>query len=171
MASTFWGNWGARSSVSASVNGDGTVNLVVGSVDLSTSRTAVAMQLAETLGIPLDAVSVKVVDTDSVGFNDTSGGSRTTFATGLAAYELGKKLQEQMAAVAADFWDGCDTGRGRGKHLFFQWPNAWLSWRSPGSWPTAESRWRRARRSTPRSMAAQQPSISSTSRLIRRRAK
>ncbi len=55
VASTFWGNWGARSSVSAGVNGDGTVNLVVGSVDLSTSRTAVAMQLAETLAIPLDS--------------------------------------------------------------------------------------------------------------------
>ena len=40
---------------------------------------------------------MKVVDTDSVGFNDTSGGSRTTFATGLAAHELGKKMQQQMA--------------------------------------------------------------------------
>ena len=105
VASTFWGNWGARSSVSAGVNGDGTVNLVVGSVDLSTSRTAVAMQLAETLGIPLDTVAVTVAGTDAVGFNDTSGGSRTTYATGLAAHELGKKIQAQMAAVAADFWE------------------------------------------------------------------
>ncbi len=105
VASTFWANWGAKSSVSANVNEDGTVNLVVGSVDLSTSRTAVAMQLAETLGIPLDAVSVKVAGTDFIGFNDTSGGSRTTYATGFAAYELGKTIQQQMAAVAADFWD------------------------------------------------------------------
>ncbi len=104
VASAFWGNWGAKSSVSAGVNEDGTVNLVVGSVDLSTSRTAVGMQLAETLGIPLSAVSVKVAGTDLVGFNDTSGGSRTTYATGLAAYELGKKIQQQMVDVAADFW-------------------------------------------------------------------
>ena len=105
VASAFWGNWGGRSSVAASVNADGTVNLVLGSVDLSTSRTAVAMQLAETLDIPLADVSVKVVDSDSVGFNDTSGGSRTTFATGMAAFELGKKLQREMAAVAAGFWE------------------------------------------------------------------
>ena len=105
VASTFWGNWGGRSSVSAGVNADGTVNLVQGSVDLSTSRTAVAMQLAETLDIPFEDVHVTVVDSDSVGFNDTTGGSRTTFATGMAAYELGRKLQERMAEAAADFWD------------------------------------------------------------------
>ena len=105
VASTFWGNWGGRSSVSASVNADGTVNLVEGSVDLSTSRTAVGMQLAETLDIPFEDVYVKVVDSDSVGFNDTTGGSRTTFATGMAAYELGKKLQQRMAEAAAEFWD------------------------------------------------------------------
>jgi CO/xanthine dehydrogenase Mo-binding subunit len=63
------------------------------------------MQLAETLAIPFQDVYVKVVDSDSVGFNDTSGGSRTTFATGLAAYELGKKLQQQMAEAAASFWE------------------------------------------------------------------
>lgn len=105
VATTYWGNWGGRSSVSASVNPDGTVNLVEGSVDLSTSRTAVAMQFAETLGIPLQDVHVKVVDSDSVGFNDTTGGSRTTFATGMAAHELGRKLQQRMAEAAADYWD------------------------------------------------------------------
>ena len=105
VATMYWGNWGGRSTVTASVNADGTVNLVEGSVDLSTSRTAVAMQLAETLGIPLEAVRVKVADTDSVGFNDTTGGSRTTFATGMAAYELGRKLQERMVEAAADFWE------------------------------------------------------------------
>ena len=88
VASAFWGNWGAKSSVSASVNEDGTVNLVVGTVDLSTSRTAVAMQLAEALGLPLDAVSVKVAGTDLIAFNDTSAGSRTTYATGLAVFDL-----------------------------------------------------------------------------------
>ena len=63
------------------------------------------MQLAETLDIPFEHVSVKVVDSDSVGFNDTSGGSRTTFATGMAAYEVGKKLQMRMAEVAAEYWE------------------------------------------------------------------
>ena len=41
----------ATSSCSASVNADGTVTLVEGSTDIGGSRTSIAMQLAETLGI------------------------------------------------------------------------------------------------------------------------
>ena len=42
------------------------------------------MQLAETLGIAYEDVKPIVVDTDSVGYNDVTAGSRTTFATGMA---------------------------------------------------------------------------------------
>ena len=56
VAQGYWGNWGARSSCTISVNGDGTVNLVSGSVDLSGTRTTVAMQAAEVLGLSLDRI-------------------------------------------------------------------------------------------------------------------
>ena len=47
----FWGNGGSETSASASVNADGTVSLVLGSVDIGGTRASLAMQLAETLGI------------------------------------------------------------------------------------------------------------------------
>ena len=90
VASGFWGNYGGKSSASASLNPDGTISLVEGSVDIGGSRTAIAMQLAETLGIPVENVRPQVGDTDSVGYTEGTYGSRTTFATGWAVYELGK---------------------------------------------------------------------------------
>ena len=105
VASGFWFNWGGKSSVSASVNADGTVSLVEGSTDIGGTRASLAMQLAETLGIAAEDVHPQVAGTDSVGYNDVTGGSRTTFGTGWAVYELGKKLNEEMRKAAADLWD------------------------------------------------------------------
>jgi xanthine dehydrogenase molybdenum-binding subunit len=105
VASGFWFNWGGRSSVSASINPDGSVILVEGSVDLSGTRTSLAMQLAETLGISATDVKPQVVDTDAVGYNDVSGGSRTTFATGWAVYELGQRLIHELIERAAQLWE------------------------------------------------------------------
>ena len=105
VASGFWFNIGLKSSVTAHVNPDGTVTLLEGSTDIGGTRTSVAMQLAETLGIPAESVHPKVVDTDSVGYTDVTGGSRVTFATGLAAYEAGVDICKQMAERAAQMWE------------------------------------------------------------------
>ncbi|WDI40723.1 xanthine dehydrogenase family protein molybdopterin-binding subunit [Bremerella sp. P1] len=108
IAAGFWFNIGLKSSVSATVNSDGTINLLEGSTDIGGTRTSIAMQLAETLGIAAEDVHPKVVDTDSVGYTDVTGGSRTTFATGLAAYEVGLDLRKQLCERAAVLWE-CDA--------------------------------------------------------------
>ncbi|MEE2752507.1 MAG: xanthine dehydrogenase family protein molybdopterin-binding subunit, partial [Candidatus Latescibacterota bacterium] len=105
VASGFWFNVGLKSSASASVNEDGTVSLVEGSTDIGGSRTSIAMQLAEVLGIPAEDVNPSVVDTDSVGYTDVTGGSRTTFATGWAAYEAANDIKAQMSGRAAKIWE------------------------------------------------------------------
>ena len=104
VASGFWFNIGLKSSCSASVNGDGTVNLVEGSTDIGGSRTGIAMQLAEALGIAAEDVRPVVGDTETVGYTDVTGGSRVTFATGLAAYEAAQDVKRQMIDRAAQFW-------------------------------------------------------------------
>ena len=105
VASGFWFNIGLKSCVSATVNPDGTVALVEGSTDIGGTRTSIAMQLAETLGIAAEDVIPAVVDTDSVGYTDITGGSRTTFATGYAAYEAARDIQRQMVERAARIWE------------------------------------------------------------------
>ena len=76
---------GQASSATINMNADGTLNLITGSVDIGGTRTAVAMQVAETLGIEVDQIAPTVVDTDTVGWTATTGGSRIAFDTGLAA--------------------------------------------------------------------------------------
>ena len=105
IASGFWFNVGLKSSVTAHVNPDGAVTLIEGSPDIGGTRTSVAMQLAETLGIDAEDVHPQVADTDGVGYTDVTGGSRVTFATGLAACEVGKDIIREMSERAALLWE------------------------------------------------------------------
>lgn len=105
VASGYWGNFGGKSSAAASLSPDGTISLVEGSVDIGGSRAVIAMQLAETLGLPFEAIHPEVVDTDSVGYTEGTYGSRTTFATGWAVYNLGKDLIRQFKQRVADHWN------------------------------------------------------------------
>ena len=107
VAAGFWYNVGMESSASAQVHQDGTVALVLGSSDIGGTRVAIAMQLAETLGIRAEDVKPHVADTDSVGYTQVTGGSRTAFAGGWAAYEVGQDLRRQIAGRAATIWE-CD---------------------------------------------------------------
>ena len=105
VAYAVWGNWGAESTATISVHSDGTVNLVTGSVDLTGTRTSLAMQAAEALGIGLDRISPMVGDTDSVGFTQLTGGSRTTVATGTAVHCAAQSVIAEMRERAAMIWD------------------------------------------------------------------
>jgi CO/xanthine dehydrogenase Mo-binding subunit len=66
------------------------------------------MQLAETLGVPYEAVRPHVADTDSVPHSDLTGGSRVTVVTGLAVREAGLAVIEEMRRRAAKLW-ACDV--------------------------------------------------------------
>jgi xanthine dehydrogenase molybdenum-binding subunit len=105
VAIGYWGNWGAKSTAAINVNSDGTVSLITGSVDLTGSRTSLAMQAADILEIPLEQFTASMVDTDSISYADTTGGSRTTMATGIAAVEAAKDVLAKMKAQAAQLWD------------------------------------------------------------------
>ena len=96
---------GQASSATITVNNDGTINLVTGSVDIGGSRTAVAMQAAEILGIKAEDVSPTVVDTDTIGWTGVTGGSRTAFDTGLAAIQASEEIIRLMKARAAIIWE------------------------------------------------------------------
>ncbi|HLG11271.1 MAG TPA: xanthine dehydrogenase family protein molybdopterin-binding subunit [Dehalococcoidia bacterium] len=106
----FWGNVGGETSSSASVNADGDVSLVLGSVDIGGTRASISMQLAEKLGLKATDIHPKVVDTDSVGFTGNTGGSRTTFAGGWAAHDLAVQIRQKMVDRAAKIWE-CEAGQ------------------------------------------------------------
>ena len=96
---------GSGSSATIHVNANGTINLLTGSVDIGGTRTAVAMQAAEVLGITSEDVNPTVVDTDAVGWTGGTGGSRIAFDTGRAAINTAQEVIRQMSARAALLWE------------------------------------------------------------------
>ena len=105
IASGYWFNVGLKSSVNLALNTDGTVELVEGSTDIGGTRASIAMQAAEVLGITAEEVRPTVVDTESIGYTDVTGGSRTTYATGYAAWKAANSMIDELKKRAAILWD------------------------------------------------------------------
>jgi CO/xanthine dehydrogenase Mo-binding subunit len=104
VAVGFWMNAGLPSSCMLSVHSDGSVGLIEGSTDIGGSRTSIAMQAAEVLGLKAEDMRPSVVDTDTIGYTGVTGGSRTTFATGWAAHDAAQDVLKQMKERAAKLW-------------------------------------------------------------------
>jgi CO/xanthine dehydrogenase Mo-binding subunit len=104
MASGFWFNFGGQSCVSLNIPVDGTITLSVGSPDIGGSRASMCMMTAEELGIPYDQVRAIIADTSSLGYNDVTDGSRTTFATGMACILAARDAIKKLCARAAQTW-------------------------------------------------------------------
>jgi CO/xanthine dehydrogenase Mo-binding subunit len=105
VAAGFWFNGGLQSSAAINLHTDGTFSVVTGSVDIGGSRAAMAMVAAEVLGMSAEDVRPIVADTDSIGHTDVTGGSRTSFATGLAVYQAAQDAVRQLKERAAKLWE------------------------------------------------------------------
>ncbi|HEV2301875.1 MAG TPA: xanthine dehydrogenase family protein molybdopterin-binding subunit [Stellaceae bacterium] len=103
-ASGYWFNGGGESSASVQINADGTILVATGSPDIGGSRASMALMAAETFGVDYDRVRAIVADTGSIGYTHVTGGSRVTFATGMAVVETCKKLVDDMRGRAAMIW-------------------------------------------------------------------
>jgi len=104
VAAGFWFNGNLQSSAQVSLNEDGTATVVSGCPDIGGSRTSLAIMAAEELGIPVERVRPVVADTETVGYNDVTGGSRVTFATGTAVIEAARDVVRQLRERAAALW-------------------------------------------------------------------
>ena len=105
VASGFWFNGAGESSAAVNVNEDGTAVVVSGCPDIGGSRASLAIMAAEVLGIDVEKVRPIVADTSSIGFNHLTGGSRVTFATGMAVVESARDVVRQLRERAAGIWD------------------------------------------------------------------
>ncbi len=76
-----------------------------GSPDIGGSRVALSMQLAEVLGRQAQDIIPSVADTDSVGWNFVTGGSRTAFSSGIAVVNAAHKVIDEMKRRAAILWE------------------------------------------------------------------
>lgn len=91
-----WGGRGHRSSCDLVVHPDGSVEARLGSQDLGTgTRTVIGIVVAETFGLPLEAVQVKIGDSQYPA-SGASGGSTTVGGVSAAARRAAQTALEQI---------------------------------------------------------------------------
>lgn len=112
-----WRSGSGPSTAAISVNDDGTVSLLTGSVDISGSDTSLAAIAAEALGIPMERVVVAKRDTDLAPYTGQSGGSRIVYSQGTAVQRAAEDTVQKLTALAAERLGvpeealGCEDGR------------------------------------------------------------
>ncbi|HUL90702.1 MAG TPA: molybdopterin cofactor-binding domain-containing protein, partial [Burkholderiales bacterium] len=105
VASGFWFNIGGETCATLNLSEDGTVNLVAGTPDIGGLRASLAMMAAEELGIEMDKVRPIIGDTGALGFTFLTGGSRSTFSSGMAVVEAARDIIRQLRERAAKIWE------------------------------------------------------------------
>jgi CO/xanthine dehydrogenase Mo-binding subunit len=81
---------------------DGTLTVVVGTVDLTGSDTSLALIAAEGLGMSASSVNVAHDTTDTMPYSGGTGGSKTTYTMGAAVLAAARDARNQILAIAAD---------------------------------------------------------------------
>lgn len=105
VASGFWFNIGGQSSAALTLNEDGTVMVTTGNPDIGGSRASMALMAAEVLEIDVSRVRPEIADTSSIAYSDLTGGSRVTFAVGMAVTQAATELLGKLRQRAATLWD------------------------------------------------------------------
>jgi CO/xanthine dehydrogenase Mo-binding subunit len=101
IACGFWCGGIGNYSAHVNVNPDGSVNLLVGSVDLTGNRTSMAQIAAEEFCIPFEKVTVATGDTDTAPYSDLTVGSRATYHMGITILRACRDAKTQLARQAA----------------------------------------------------------------------
>ena len=105
VASGYWFNvGGGETCASLNLNIDGTLTLMTGTPDIGGTRASVTMMAAEELGIEPDRIRPIIGDTSALGFTFLTGGSRVTFASGMAAVEAARGAIRVLRDRAAKIW-------------------------------------------------------------------
>jgi CO/xanthine dehydrogenase Mo-binding subunit len=90
------------------VNGDGSVSIVVGSVDLSGTNTGLTQIAAEAFGARPDQVQVVNADTESAPYAGATGGSKITYTVGAAVKKAAEDARRQLFAIAASHLEAAE---------------------------------------------------------------
>ena len=110
VAAGFWFNIGGESSAAVHVDEDGGATVVTSNPDIGGSRASMAMMAAETLGLPIERVRAMIADTTAIGFSALTGGSRVTFATGMAVVQAAQRVVQDLKRRAALTWE-CEADK------------------------------------------------------------
>ncbi len=87
---------------------DGTVSVVVGSVDLTGSDTSMSLIAAHVLGMPVESVQTVHDNTDTMPYSGGTGGSKTTYAMGAAVLAAAQDARHQILSIASEMLEASE---------------------------------------------------------------
>lgn len=99
------GGWPGGTETAAAacrLENDGTISVIVGTVDLTGSDTSLAQIAAEGLGMAASTVNVAHDNTDTMPYSGATGGSKTVYSMGPAVLAAAREARQQILAIAAD---------------------------------------------------------------------
>jgi CO/xanthine dehydrogenase Mo-binding subunit len=100
----------SNSAAAVRLNSDGSAVLMTSSVEIGQGpMTSLAQIVAESLGLPVERVSVSFPDTDHTPYDQSTSSSRTTFSMGHAAQQACAEIRAQVLQIAADELEVAET--------------------------------------------------------------
>src|SRR5690606_24303471 len=84
---------------------DGSATVLIGSSELGQGvRTVIGQIVADTLGVDFEKVHVPTTDTGMGPFDASTGASRSTVMSGLAAQRAAQQIRERILELAGQEW-------------------------------------------------------------------
>ncbi|GER86176.1 xanthine dehydrogenase [Dictyobacter vulcani] len=99
------GGWPGGNDVAAAacrLESDGTISVVIGTVDLTGSDTSLALIAAEGLGLSASDVNIAHDATDTMPYSGATGGSKTIYSMGPAVLAAARDARQQILEIASD---------------------------------------------------------------------
>jgi CO/xanthine dehydrogenase Mo-binding subunit len=88
------------------LNADGSATVLASTVEMGQgARTVLAQIAAESLGLPLERVSVALPDTAVTPYDQTTSSSRSTTLVGLATQRAAADVRQQLVAIGAALFE------------------------------------------------------------------
>jgi CO/xanthine dehydrogenase Mo-binding subunit len=102
MAFGGWPGGTQPASALCRLNSDGSVSVVIGSVDISGTKTGMALLAADAFGADAEGIEIVAADSDTAPFAGASGGSKITYTVGAAVVRAAAEARRQVLEIAAD---------------------------------------------------------------------
>jgi CO/xanthine dehydrogenase Mo-binding subunit len=96
-----WANGSGPTNAFVTMSDDGSVTVLTGQVDITGVHTVMAQIVAEELAMPVEKVSVRLGDTDSVPYTSLSAGSKSAYSAGTAAKHAAEDARNRIFKLAA----------------------------------------------------------------------
>src|SRR5579884_4135013 len=102
VAAGHWPGGTEPAAAACRLESDGSISVIVGTVDLTGSDTSMALIAAQVLGMPADSVNTVHDNTDTMPYSGGTGGSKTTYTMGAAVLAAAQDARNQILAIASD---------------------------------------------------------------------